>query len=34
MAALCAGRGVPFADVFTALETDPVWCREVAAGDG
>ena len=29
----CAGRGVPFVDVATALADDCVWRSEVAAGD-
>ncbi|MFE9421554.1 GDSL-type esterase/lipase family protein [Kitasatospora sp. NPDC006697] len=32
--ALCAERGVPFADVTRALAEDPVWTAEAAAGDG
>ncbi|MFI6444246.1 GDSL-type esterase/lipase family protein [Kitasatospora sp. NPDC050543] len=34
MAALCAGRGVPFIDVTRALAADPVWVDEAGAGDG
>ncbi|MBQ1022157.1 hypothetical protein KBX71_30365 [Micromonospora sp. D93] len=32
MAQVCATRGVPFVDV-TELSADPVWSREIAAGD-
>jgi lysophospholipase L1-like esterase len=30
----CADRGVPYVPVVRALAADPVWMREVAAGDG
>jgi lysophospholipase L1-like esterase len=33
MAELCVARGVPYVDVLTPLEADPVWRQEVAAGD-
>ena len=34
MAAVCLGRTVPFIDLTAGLAGDPVWERELAAGDG
>ncbi|ALE07192.1 hypothetical protein AL755_19770 [Arthrobacter sp. ERGS1:01] len=31
---LCRERGIPYVDVFPALEKDPVWRRQVFEGDG
>lgn len=31
---VCRGRGIPFVQVFHALELDPVWRRQVLEGDG
>lgn len=33
-AGACADRGVPYVPVARALAADPIWRREVAAGDG
>ncbi|MFJ9947271.1 GDSL-type esterase/lipase family protein [Kitasatospora sp. NPDC091207] len=34
LAALCAGRGVPFVDVTAAVAAHPGWAAEALAGDG